>query len=175
METLDRLPPWEMAERRRERGLQCESLPSTSVAWNSISCAQSASGTCGTTAIENAVATTIALRVTICASELTARGANSFGTARHQRPLRNGCYRRDAVRHQIGGAGSALNGKITKATTDMSGWRTRIIPRCPSCVPRCRPQFARIGRLACLWASPVLGFSVGFVWRARIAFGQPGQ
>ena len=31
METLDQLPPWEMAERRRERGLQCESLPSTSV------------------------------------------------------------------------------------------------------------------------------------------------
>jgi len=81
--------------------------------WNSISCARSASGMCGTTVIANVAATMIALRATICASGPTVRRANSAGNARHQPPPHNGSYRHGAVRHQIGGAGSVSNGKIT--------------------------------------------------------------
>jgi hypothetical protein len=54
-----------------------------------------------------------------------ARRANLAGDGRHQRPPRNGCWHHGAVRRQTGGAVSVLNGKITKATTDMSGWLTK--------------------------------------------------
>ncbi len=94
---------------------------STSAVWSSILSARSAFGMCGTTAIASAVATMIALRTTACVSGPTARRATSAGNARHQPPPRNGSCRRDAVRHLVGGVVSVWNGKITKATKDMSG------------------------------------------------------
>lgn len=95
---------------------------STSAVWNLILSDRSASGMCGTTAIVSAVATMIALKATTCVSGPTARRANSAGNARHQPLPRNGFCRHGAVRHQIGDEASVWNGKITKATTDMSGW-----------------------------------------------------
>ncbi len=122
---------------------------STSAVRNSTSCALSESGMFGTTAIANVVATMIVLRATTCASGPMARKANSVGSARHQLLPRNGFCRHGAVRRLAGVAGSVSNGKITKATMDMSGWATKAIRRCPSYVPRYRPQCAHTGRLVC--------------------------
>ena len=51
--------------------------------------------------------------------------ANSAGNAQSQRQPQSGCFRHGAARHQAGDAELVMNGKITKPTTDMSGWLTK--------------------------------------------------